>query len=125
MAKVIGIGGVFFKAGDSQVLSNWYREVLGIEIGDYGAVFKPNTVPENGYTAFSIFEAETNYFDVPEKSEQQPFLINFMVDELFPLLDKIKLNGGLLIGEPEEYDYGKFGWFADPEGNKVELWQPL
>lgn len=124
MAKVIGIGGVFFKASDSAKLSQWYRDVLAIDIGEYGAMFKPNAIPEKGYTAFGIFKRDSNYFDVPEKEVQQEFLINFMVDDLFALLISIEKAGGRLIGKPEEYEYGKFGWFADPEGNKIELWQP-
>ena len=125
MAKVIGIGGVFFKANDSQALNEWYRKVLGINIGEYGATFKPEAIPSNGYTAFCIFNQESNYFDVPEKTPQQPYLINFLVDDLFAILIKVEKSGGRLIGKPEEYEYGKFGWFADPEGNKIELWQPL
>ena len=124
MAKVLGVGGVFFKANDSKKLADWYQKTLNIEIGEYGAVFKPETIPPTGYTAFGIFKAETKYFDVPDKTQQQPYLINFMVDDLFAMLIKIEKNGGKLIGKPEEYDYGKFGWFADPEGNKIELWQP-
>jgi len=125
MAKILGVGGVFFKANDSVKLAEWYRNTLGIEIGEYGAVFKPESVPEAGYTAFGIFKGETQYFDVPNKDSQQPYMINFMVDDLFAMLIKIEKNGGTLVGKPEEYDYGKFGWFADPEGNKIELWQPL
>ena len=123
MAKILGIGGIFFKANDSQALSDWYKEVLGIDIGECGAVFKPESVPENGYTAFGIFKGDTKYFDVPDKSSQQAFMINFLVDDLHNMLAQIEANGGTLVGEPEEYDYGMFGWFADPEGNKVELWQ--
>lgn len=123
MAKVIGVGGVFFKASDPQKLGKWYQDVLGIEMGEYGATFDPKHIPEQAYTAFSLFKAKTEYFDVPGKSPQQPFLINFLVDDLYAVLANVEKNGGTLVGEPEEFDYGKFGWFADPEGNKIELWQ--
>ena len=124
MAKVVGVGGVFFKASDSQALSAWYRDVLGIEIGEYGAVFKADAIPAKGYTAFSVFKDESTYFDVPDKIQQQRFMINFMVDDLDAMLAQVKQHGGQLVGEPEAYDYGKFGWVVDPEGNKIELWQP-
>lgn len=125
MAKVVGIGGVFFKANDTENLNRWYQEVLGIEIGEYGATFAPDKIPKNAYTAFSLFKSTTDYFDVPGKSKQQGFLINFLVDDLYGVLANVQQNGGTLIGEPEEFDYGKFGWFADPEGNKIELWQAM
>ncbi len=121
MAKVLGVGGVFFKSKDTTKLSNWYRDVLGIEMGEYGATFTPESMPKKGYTAFSLFKQETNYF-APSK---QPYMINFIVDDLAGVLKNIEQNGGTLCGEPEEFEYGKFGWFLDPEGNKVELWQPL
>ncbi|MBU2916578.1 VOC family protein [Psychrosphaera sp. F3M07] len=121
MAKVLGLGGVFFKAKDTKKLSDWYHDVLGIDMGEYGASFKPESMPEKGYTAFSLFKQETEYF-APSKQE---YMINFVVDDLLGLLIKIEANGGVICGKPEEYDYGKFGWFLDPEGNKVELWQPL
>ncbi len=121
MAKVVGIGGVFFKANDPTTLSQWYAETLGIDMGAYGATFKADKIPENAYTAFSIFNSDTEYFN-PSK---QDFLINFIVDDLFGALLQVEKAGGQICGKPEEYDYGRFGWFLDPEGNKIELWQPL
>jgi predicted enzyme related to lactoylglutathione lyase len=124
MAKVVGVGGVFFKANDTQKLSDWYKDVLGINMGEWGAVFEPADMPAKSYTAFSLFKADSNYFDVPGKSVQQSFLINLLVDDLDGVLANVASHGGTLIGTPESFDYGKFGWFADPEGNKIELWQP-
>lgn len=121
MAKVVGIGGVFFKANDPKGLAAWYNKALGIDMGTYGATFKKESIPDEGYTAFSMFNKDTEYFN-PSK---QDYLINFMVDDLFAMLLQVQKCGGTICGKPEEYDYGKFGWFLDPEGNKIELWQPL
>lgn len=121
MAKVLGVGGVFFKAKDPATLSTWYAETLGVDMGAYGATFKPESMPKQGYTAFSIFNADTEYFN----PSAQDFLINFIVDDLFTALIQVEKAGGTICGKPEEYEYGKFGWFLDPEGNKIELWQPL
>lgn len=121
MARVIGVGGVFFKANDPSTLSQWYAGTLGIDMGAYGATFKGSDMPAQGYTAFSIFNRDTEYFQPSE----QDFLINFMVDDLFGALLQVEKAGGKICGKPEEYDYGRFGWFLDPEGNKIELWQPL
>lgn len=123
MAKVLGIGGVFFKANDPTKLGSWYQDVLGIEMGDYGAMFTPQAMPESSYTAFSLFKASTDYFDVAGKKTQQSYLINLLVDDLIAVLANIERHGGKQVGVVEEYDYGKFGWFTDPEGNKIELWQ--
>ncbi|NVK23563.1 MAG: VOC family protein [Gammaproteobacteria bacterium] len=121
MAKVLGVGGVFFKANDPTTLSKWYAKTLGIRMSAYGATFSPGNMPEEGYTAFSIFNKDTEYF----KPSEQTYMINFVVDDLFAMLLNIEKAGGKICGKPEEYDYGKFGWFLDPEGNKVELWQPI
>ena len=121
MAKALGIGGVFFKADDPSSLSKWYADTLEIDMGAYGATFKSEAIPDNAYTAFSIFNANTEYFN-PSK---QSYLINFIVDDLFGALLQVEKAGGTICGKPEEYDYGKFGWFLDPAGNKIELWQPL
>ena len=120
MARVLGIGGVFFKANDPSTLIDWYSEVLEIKMSAYGATFQRDTLPEGSFTAFSIFNKTTEYF----QPSQQEYLINFIVDDLDALLKKIEANGGVLCGTPEEDELGKFGWFLDPEGNKVELWQP-
>ena len=121
MAKVLGVGGIFFKANDPSALGKWYADTLGINMGAYGASFQSEDMPKEGHTALSIFNRDTKYFN----PSAQEYMINFVVDDLFSLLLKIEKAGGTLCGKPEEYDYGKFGWFIDPEGNKVELWQPL
>jgi len=120
MAKVLGVGGIFFKSKDPKALMRWYQEHLGIP-GDAGyAVFKTDTVPPGGATVFSAFKADTTYFAPSEQS----FMLNLMVDDLEAALKQVASGGGTLVGEPESHPNGSFGWFLDPDGNKIELWQP-
>lgn len=121
MAKAIGLGGVFFKSNDAKQLSNWYKAALGIDMQEFGGRFFINAMPKDGYSAFAVFAGDSDYFG----QRDQQFMINFVVDDLFATLLRVQRAGGKLIGKPEEYDYGKFGWFSDPDGNKVELWQPI
>ncbi|MFK8054393.1 MAG: VOC family protein [Woeseiaceae bacterium] len=122
MAKVVGVGGVFFKSSDPKGLASWYQEHLGVPIDASfgGAAFMAHGIPKGGYTIWSPFKADTTYFE-PSK---QPFMINLMVDDLDGALAQVKAAGAELHGEPESSEFGKFGWFSDPDGNKVELWQP-
>jgi len=121
MAKVLGVGGVFFKAKEQAQLAAWYAEHLGIDMHGFYAAFQPATVPPGGATVFSLFKDDTDYF----APSNNPFMVNLMVDDLDSALAQIKEGGGTQIGEILNESYGRFGWFLDPEGNKVELWQPL
>ena len=124
MEKVTGIGGVFIKAKDVKSLTAWYQKHLGIEFGDNNYVtFKwLNKDPEApGNTVFSFFKEDTDYFSPAEK----PFMINFRVSDLDALLEQLQKDGVEIAGEKQDYGYGKFGWIMDPEGNKIELWQPI
>ncbi len=124
MEKVTGIGGVFIKAKDVTFLAAWYQKHLGIEFGDNSYVdFKWLNKDLNtpGHTVFSFFKEDTSYFSPSEK----PFMINFRVKDLYVLLAELKKEGVEIVGEIEEYEYGNFGWIMDPEGNKIELWQPI
>ena len=124
MKRVTGIGGVFFKAKDPKTLRAWYEKHLGINSDQYGAVFKwvKEKDSENpGNTVWSPFGKETKYFEPSERE----FMINYRVDDLEKLLVVLKEEGVEIIGEMETYDYGKFGWIMDPEGNKLELWEPV
>lgn len=122
MAKVLGIGGIFFKSTDPKKLCEWYSEHLNFDLdtGYDGASFKPQAMPENGMTVWSPFKRDTDYFQ-PSNND---FMFNLIVDDLAAALAQVKAAGAQLHGEPEHFDYGSFGWFSDPEGNKVELWQP-
>lgn len=121
MAKVLGLGGIFFKSRDPRALLAWYQEHLGMpsESADYANLF-PITMPAGGCTVFSPFEASTRYF-APSKSN---FMFNLIVDDLDGALRQVRLGGGRQIGEIKSFEYGRFGWFIDPDGNKVELWEP-
>lgn len=122
MAKVLGIGGLFFKSKNPAELGGWYEEWLGIDIDPSfgGTSFKLAALPESAYTVWSPFKEDTKYFE-PSKST---YMVNFIVDDLDGALGRVGKGGATIVGEPEENEFGKFGWFLDPEGNKVELWQP-
>jgi predicted enzyme related to lactoylglutathione lyase len=124
MRRVTGIGGIFFKARDPKALAEWYREHLGMDVEDWGGVaFRWNS-PENptgiGSTIWSPFKESTDYFAPSEAS----FMVNFRVEELHGLLAALRAEGCQVAEKAEESEYGKFGWVMDPEGNKLELWQP-
>lgn len=121
MAKVLGVGGIFFKSRNPQALMTWYQEHLGFstESADY-ATFFPAAMPDGGCTVFSPFKDTTGYF-APSKRD---FMFNLIVDDLDAALEQVKKGGAELVGDPQSFDYGRFGWFMDPDGNKVELWQP-
>lgn len=125
MAKVLGVGGVFFKVQAPQATMAWYERVLGVEPGEYGGAdflhkATAEAFPAGARTVFSPFGAETDYF----APSDQGFMINLIVDDLDAMMDRIKAEGVALEGKPESYDYGKFAWVMDPNGIKVELWEP-
>jgi predicted enzyme related to lactoylglutathione lyase len=120
MAKVLGLGGLFFKSPDPEKLLAWYSQWLGIGDGKNSVEFRPQSMPANGFTVWSPFPSNTDYF-VPSNHH---FMFNLIVDNLDEALGQVHLGGGQVVGEIEEHEYGRFGWFIDPDGNKVELWQP-
>ena len=120
MAKVLGIGGVFFKSPDPARLRAWYAQWLGFAAGEYGANFEPSNMPVGSLTVWNPFSAGTDYFAPSTAS----FMINLIVDDLDGALAQAKEGGAALAGDVQNFDYGRFGWFIDPDGNKVELWQP-
>ena len=122
MQPVTGIGGVFFKARDPAALTRWYKEHLGVpaEEGHADFTWREKDNPERiGRTIWSIFPADTDYFG----PSHQGFMINYRVANLDRLLEQLKRNG-IVVEKVEEYDYGRFAWISDPEGNRVELWEP-
>lgn len=121
MAKVLGVGGIFFRASDPKALCEWYQKWLSVPAAfPHGATFMPNAMPEGGATVWSPFPADTKYF-APSSRE---FMFNLVVDDVDGVLSQVREGGATVVGNVEDYDYGRFGWFLDPEGNKVELWQP-
>lgn len=121
MARVLGVGGVFFKADDAEGLGAWYQKWLGVPVEPpYGANFMPADMPAGGLTVWGPFKASTDYFDPSTK----PFMVNLVVDDLDGALAQVAEGGAEVVGEIMEESYGRFGWFVDPEGTKVELWQP-
>jgi predicted enzyme related to lactoylglutathione lyase len=123
MARVTGIGGVFFKASNQQQLYAWYEKHLGIrlESDGSGAVFHwRQSDGTDGMTVWSIFPANTRYFD-PSHSG---FMINYRVEDLDAVLEALQAEGVTIDPRREDYDYGRFAWIMDPEGNRIELWEP-
>ncbi len=122
MAKILGIGGVFFKSKNPEKLGLWYEKWLNVKIDSTfgGSVFSHSSQPESSYSVWAPFKESTGYFS----PSNQSFMINFIVDNLDEALNQVKQGGGTLIGDPEESEFGSFGWFIDPDGNKIELWQP-
>jgi predicted enzyme related to lactoylglutathione lyase len=124
MKRVTGIGGIFFNARDPEALRAWYRKHLGIDVQEWGgAAFRwvdEAGNPTGGTTIWSIGSADGDYF-APSKA---PFMINYRVADLTALLGLLRAEGCHVLEKTDESEYGKFGWVIDPEGNKVELWQP-
>jgi predicted enzyme related to lactoylglutathione lyase len=118
MKRVTGIGGIFFHAKDPKALCAWYKTHLGIDVQDWGgAAF---TWQDKGTTVWSIGATGSDHF-APSKA---PFMINYRVDDLAALLKALRAEGCNVLDKTDDSEYGKFGWVVDPEGNKVELWQP-
>jgi len=120
--RVTGIGGFFFKSDDPKALKDWYKKHLGLNTDDYGCTFWWKD--KEGYdcaTQWSPFKSDTNYFSPSEKQ----FMQNFRVENLEELLASLTREGVQVVGGMESYDYGKFGWIVDIEGNKIELWEPV
>lgn len=125
MAKVIGIGGVFFTSKDPKKLGAWYRKHLGVDVESWGgAVFQwsqERKSPRQAFTVWSPFPADTTYF-APSKL---PYLLNFVVDDLDGLLKKLRRAKVRIDEKPvEASEFGRFAWVFDPEGRKLELWEP-
>ncbi len=122
MKRVTGIGGIFFKARDPEALAAWYRDHLGLDVTDWGgAAFEwGGDGSEKGVTLWSAFKADTTYLEPGTAS----FMVNFRVADLDALLRALREEGCQVMDETQASEQGKFGWVIDPEGNKVELWEP-
>ena len=124
MARVTGIGGIFFKAQDPIALRAWYQRHLGVDVKPWGgAAFRWGDAegrPVNGTTAWSIGSRDSNDYAPSTAS----FMINYRVDDLDALLAQLRAEGCNVLDQTDSSEFGKFGWVMDPEGNKVELWEP-
>ncbi|MFO0904868.1 MAG: VOC family protein [Pirellulales bacterium] len=124
MRRVTGIGGVFFNAKDPQAMCAWYRKHLGIDVQEWGGTAFPWTDADGkamkGVTIWSISAADGSHF-APSMSS---FMVNYRVEDLVSLLQVLREEGCNVLDKTEDSEFGKFGWVMDPEGNKVELWQP-
>jgi len=118
MAKVTGLGGVFYKVEDTERTKRWYEENLGVG-GEWGAMFPFKPDPD-GYSLLSPFKATSDYFEPSGAS----FMINLRVDDLDAMIEQLKAKGVEILGAQNE-DYGKFAWILDCDGVKLELWQQL
>jgi predicted enzyme related to lactoylglutathione lyase len=116
MKRVIGVGGIFIKSADPQRMRDWYQKHLGIPVEAWGGA----AFTGEGTTVWNIFEASSNYFD-PSKA---PFMVNYRVADLAALLAALRAEGCNVVDKMDDSEYGKFGWVFDPDGNKIELWQP-
>ena len=119
MERVLGVGGVFFKARDPQALAEWYAKHLGVPF-DAGKTYGTFTAEAGDQTVYSLFAQDTNYF-APSTA---PYMFNFRVGNLAAMLEQLRTAGAQVDDRVEEYDYGVFGWVMDPEGNRIELWEP-
>ncbi len=126
MKRVIGIGGIFFKANNPKTLAKWYKKHLGLPIDEsYGGGYTfnwndKNKRPEKGYTIWNPFKQDTQYLNPSNKD----FMFNFIVQDLNKLLEVLESEEIEQVGEMQTSEFGKFAWIVDPEDNKVELWEP-
>jgi len=123
MERVQGIGGIFFKAKDKEALAAWYRDHLGIPVESWGGAslrWADQHDADNAFTVWSPFAADTSYFEPSQSS----FMVNFRVKDLDAMLAQLRQAGARVDDRIEDSDFGRFGWVMDPEGNRIELWQP-
>jgi predicted enzyme related to lactoylglutathione lyase len=120
MERVVGVGGIFFKAKDPERLKDWYREYLGLPIDEHGQTTFTAQGDPDPCLVWSAFPAATTYFE----PSQAPFMISFRVRDLNAMLAQLRAAGAVVDEKVQEESYGKFGWVMDPEGNRIELWEP-
>jgi len=119
MPSITGFGGIFLRANDPKALYEWYRQHLGL-VKSEGGSFSFPAPTQHPEVVFSFFKPDNAYFPTGQKA-----MINLQVDDLDGLLDRLTGAGITVDPKRESYDFGKFGWITDPEGNRVELWQPV
>jgi len=128
MARVTGIGGIFLRARDSKSLLAWYSRHLGVVLNDFGGAsfLWTDEVPAGtGMTIWSLFPDNTPYFGSGNEKGIQQVMVNYRVDDLDALLLQLAADGVTIDLHREDSEFGRFAWIVDPEGNRIELWQPL
>ena len=121
--RILGIGGIFFKSAHQHQLQEWYGKHLGLADSGQGVIlpWREKDHPENEQmTVWSIFPVTTQYFQPSPAS----FMVNYIVDDLDALLERLAKEGVEIDPKRDDHDYGRFAWIYDPDGNKIELWQP-
>ena len=125
MARITGIGGVFFKSRrDNAALAKWYQQHLGMELADFGGAvlrWPDDKADDGGLTVWHVAERDSQWFSPSDSS----FMINYRVDNLDELLAQLRAGGVDIVSGPESHENGKFAWIMDPDGNKIELWEPM
>lgn len=122
--KVTGIGGVFFFSDNPEEARQWYSDNLGFDVNEWGATFQSRNIDrpdEINHLQWSPFQTDSEYFQPSSK----PYMINYRVQNIEGLIEKLRANGVVVLDEIVSYDYGKFVHVMDPEGNKIELWEPV
>jgi predicted enzyme related to lactoylglutathione lyase len=121
MARITGIGGLFFKSKDPKALAAWYRDVMGLKIEDWGGATLSYDAPDHPpVVVWSAFESKTEYM-APSTRE---FMVNFAVDDLGAFIGEIEKKGAAILKRSDDDPSGKFAWLLDPDGTKIELWEP-
>ena len=125
MAKITGIGGVFLKSkGDGAALASWYKQHLGMPLEAWGGAvlrWPDDKAEDRGLTVWHLAGQDSKWFSPSESS----FMINYRVDNLVEMVGQLRTAGVEVVSGPESHENGKFAWIMDPEGNKVELWEPM
>lgn len=117
MAEILGVGGVFFRAKDPKAYANWWKAHMGVAVSEWGSMeWKSDG---KSFTLLTPFADDTDYF----KPSSAQFMVNLRVDDVAGMLEKARAGGAEIIGDISDEGYGVFGWFLDPEGVKIELWQ--
>lgn len=124
MARVTGVGGIFFKSkGDRAALAAWYQQHLGMTLEDFGGAilrWPDDRADDGGLTVWHVAERDSQWF----KPSDSAFMVNYRVDDLDEMLAQLRAGGVEVVGGPESHENGTFAWILDPDGNKVELWEP-
>jgi|LakMenE01Jun11ns_1017448.scaffolds.fasta_scaffold9931235_4 predicted enzyme related to lactoylglutathione lyase len=116
--KIIGLGGVFIKSKDKTKLNQWYQDIFDVTMEDWGTTFQISQINNEDTQVFAVFPDSSKYFN-----EDQSYMINWMVDDLEPLKEKLKSKNIQILGS-QSSEFGKFAWINDLDGNKLELWEP-